>query len=291
MPLPAIASASMQAIGSFAGAYAQERANKRNMDFQWKMWNANNEYNTPLNQRLRMEAAGFNPALMYGNGSVDNTSRPMGGVDIKPVNPVAGLADSISTYYQMQIAELQAQNLKKDLQVKDTNILANTSNALNKDSQTATNKFRLDQLDRNKDTVNQQMLENLTFSQMRNLNLFNENSLFPLKKESLDLSNTKTLNEINQIKASTKAIDLDNVAREINNTALPARVKIETLTLMRNYKNAILDSNLKKADIMLKAYEMRLNKFNLTKSDNAILKDLIQSLKTNSNSIKANYEK
>ncbi len=39
-----------------------------------EMWNRNNEYNTPSAQRERMEAAGFNPNLVYGHGSVVNTS-------------------------------------------------------------------------------------------------------------------------------------------------------------------------------------------------------------------------
>ncbi len=39
-----------------------------------EMWNRQNDYNTPLNQRNRMVAAGFNPNLVYGHGSVVNTA-------------------------------------------------------------------------------------------------------------------------------------------------------------------------------------------------------------------------
>lgn len=39
------------------------------------MWNANNEYNTPKNQMARLQDAGLNPNLVYGNGDVvGNTS-------------------------------------------------------------------------------------------------------------------------------------------------------------------------------------------------------------------------
>lgn len=41
-----------------------------------KMWNLQNEYNTPANQRKRMEEAGLNPALMY-KGAPVNTSQTM----------------------------------------------------------------------------------------------------------------------------------------------------------------------------------------------------------------------
>lgn len=47
--------------------------------FSWKMWNANNAYNHPKEQVKRLEEAGLNPMLVYGNGSVaGNTSSAVG---------------------------------------------------------------------------------------------------------------------------------------------------------------------------------------------------------------------
>ncbi|QXN74988.1 DNA pilot protein [Microvirus mar1] len=38
-----------------------------------EMWNRQNTYNSPLNQMQRLEAAGLNPNLVYGNGVTGNT--------------------------------------------------------------------------------------------------------------------------------------------------------------------------------------------------------------------------
>lgn len=39
-------------------------------DKAYKLWEQQQEYNSPLNQRKRMEAAGFNPYMMVGNGGI-----------------------------------------------------------------------------------------------------------------------------------------------------------------------------------------------------------------------------
>lgn len=56
-------------------------------DHQLDFWNVQNEYNTPANQRKRLEAAGLNPALMYGAGQGGNVA---GGLSSVP-NPSVGL--------------------------------------------------------------------------------------------------------------------------------------------------------------------------------------------------------
>ena len=53
---------------------AQRRENQKNRDFQREMWNANNEYNKPINQMARLEEAGINPHLAYSNGQPMNVS-------------------------------------------------------------------------------------------------------------------------------------------------------------------------------------------------------------------------
>lgn len=80
-------------IGSnIFNAYMQNKMNRESQDFSKsmyhqgfrdnvKLWNMNNEYNSPEMQRSRLENAGLNPALMYGGsgggGAVSQT--PQGG--------------------------------------------------------------------------------------------------------------------------------------------------------------------------------------------------------------------
>lgn len=68
-------------LSNIFGSHSQDKTNENQMklaEYQYskalEMWNRNNEYNTPSAQRERMEAAGFNPNLVYGHGSVVNTS-------------------------------------------------------------------------------------------------------------------------------------------------------------------------------------------------------------------------
>ena len=47
---------------------------ERQIDEQWKMWNAENEYNSASAQRQRIEEAGLNPYMMMSGGSAGTAS-------------------------------------------------------------------------------------------------------------------------------------------------------------------------------------------------------------------------
>lgn len=65
-------------IGSYFSQRATNRANQRMMReqnaFEERMWNLQNEYNTPANQMKRLLNAGLNPDLMYQNGTMGNSA-------------------------------------------------------------------------------------------------------------------------------------------------------------------------------------------------------------------------
>ena len=68
------ASGLVQGLSSIGG---QRSANQTNIQLareqrEWdlEMWNRQNEYNLPKNQMARLSAAGLNPNLVYGSGSV-----------------------------------------------------------------------------------------------------------------------------------------------------------------------------------------------------------------------------
>lgn len=86
----AVIGAGISAIGSLLGNQMQNNANsnlnRENQLFQsgmlheqqnWseKMWNKENEYNTPLAQRERLREAGFNPWISGSGGSMSNVSQ------------------------------------------------------------------------------------------------------------------------------------------------------------------------------------------------------------------------
>lgn len=63
-------------FSGISNAVGQRRQFKRQLqlqqnefDFNRQMWNEQNEYNTPSAQMARLQEAGLNPRLIYGNGS------------------------------------------------------------------------------------------------------------------------------------------------------------------------------------------------------------------------------
>lgn len=112
-------------ISGITGAIAQDSANETNLqlsrenrDWQEKMWNLNNEYNTPANQIERLKAAGLNPNLMYGQGTVGNSSSPASGVATPRVNPVnymqglVGIPDAMLKVQQAKLLDAQRKKVE-----------------------------------------------------------------------------------------------------------------------------------------------------------------------------------
>lgn len=49
--------------------YNSRKAAKKQYNYQMAFWQANNDYNSPNSQMQRLEEAGLNPNLVYGNGA------------------------------------------------------------------------------------------------------------------------------------------------------------------------------------------------------------------------------
>ena len=61
-----------------------ERAYQRDIDF----WNMQNQYNSPEAQRQRLEEAGFNPNMAFGNGVKATTGNASGNVSMNPAQAI-----------------------------------------------------------------------------------------------------------------------------------------------------------------------------------------------------------
>ena len=105
--------------------------NQANQMYAKKMWDAQNEYNTPFNQAQRLRAAGLNPYLaMQNDGSVgqaQSASTPAGSVDTSSGQVDASLAASRNALYgtigntlQSAFANVVQQKMA-DAQVKKIN--------------------------------------------------------------------------------------------------------------------------------------------------------------------------
>lgn len=87
----------------------QSNENQLNRDWQEAMWNKQNEYNTPANQRKLAEEAGYNPYLLgaqnlnSGAGSAGSPSMvsPPSTAHVNPVNPLGAVSDTVSSLLPM----------------------------------------------------------------------------------------------------------------------------------------------------------------------------------------------
>lgn len=118
-----MASSAIGAIGDFftGGASARkqyqyqsklmDKQNQQQIDF-WKM---NNEYNTPFNQRSRLEQAGLNPDLMYGgSGNMYQSQMPGAASGSAPNVDYGSFSDNLRFAMQAQVMDAQVSKIEQE---------------------------------------------------------------------------------------------------------------------------------------------------------------------------------
>lgn len=118
-----MAASAIGAIGNFftGGASARkqyqyqsklmDKQNQQQIDF-WKM---NNEYNTPFNQRARLEQAGLNPDLMYGgSGNMYQSQMPGVASGSAPNVDYGSFSDNLRFAMQAQVMDAQVSKIEQE---------------------------------------------------------------------------------------------------------------------------------------------------------------------------------
>lgn len=118
-----MATSAIGAIGNFftGGASARkqyqyqsklmDKQNQQQIDF-WKM---NNEYNTPFNQRARLEQAGLNPDLMYGgSGNMYQSQMPGAASGSAPNVDYGSFSDNLRFAMQAQVMDAQVSKIEME---------------------------------------------------------------------------------------------------------------------------------------------------------------------------------
>lgn len=152
----------------------QDKWNLINIDQSWKMWDATNAYNTPMEQRRRMELAGFNPNLAYGSGSIANTANQGNVADGKVIENTSGkdigegINQGLQNYANMTMQRAQLRDLEKNQEVKDAQIALTKAQELKTMTDTDTSKFNLGRDTELRDNYIQQQKEQLTKRQLDN---------------------------------------------------------------------------------------------------------------------------
>jgi hypothetical protein len=108
------------------GRARKERKHQFRMaEYQWskdlEMWNKQNEYNTPQNQVKRIQDAGLNKNMMYGQGTVANTSQQTPKYQA-PTVKYRGIEPSdvqgvLGSFQDVQLKTAQTNNLRAQTEI------------------------------------------------------------------------------------------------------------------------------------------------------------------------------
>jgi len=156
--VPAIIGAGAALVGQGINAMSQSGMNKATRQWNEKMyerqkwdnmemWDIQNRYNTPQAQMQRMQDAGLNPNLMYGQGSVGNaTSAPdvPHAMPYSPKTPEFDLGLVADNYFNIAT---QQQRLANDKQVGTNLQMQNALMAEELTRKKLDNKFTVDTWD------------------------------------------------------------------------------------------------------------------------------------------------
>lgn len=127
MAAPAVVAAGIQAGAALVGAGAnyaataaknrrqykyQERAMREQQRLNIEAWNLQNAYNSPQATMERLQAAGLNPRLIYGDGaSAGGAAGPLQAPEapVKQASQLPGNIPDLLTYYQIRQMDAQYQ--------------------------------------------------------------------------------------------------------------------------------------------------------------------------------------
>ncbi|AXH76669.1 MAG: DNA pilot protein [Microviridae sp.] len=108
-----------QAKSNLRSRQFAEEWNFRQREWALQDWNMQNEYNSPVEQRKRMIAAGMNPALMYGQGGSSGLSAPVRSSPTEGYRPQPHQVDGVGQLAAIyDIIKTQAQTNLVDAQTK-----------------------------------------------------------------------------------------------------------------------------------------------------------------------------
>jgi hypothetical protein len=256
--------AGLSALDSITGYSA-----KRQAELDWKQWKRQfdyaADYNTPLNQRQRMVDANFNPSLMLG-GSLQNTYTPgpqMGKATVtKPGEAISSTIPLLAQYQGIANAKAQEENTRADTQLKEQEWRQNDiTNPINSD-------FLQSRLQGQQYKNEYQRIVNA-----------NQQDVYDLSKEGLDLKNQQTKKFISQMDTRFRtdiAKDLAAIRNIKKDTQLKEsqRTGITSQNILRKAQTSLTqsqDTNTR-LDSAIKALEMNMRKEGTSYSDNAVMR-------------------
>ena len=210
------------------------------MQNSWNLaqWRRENAYNTPSAQKSRLEAAGLNADLMYGNGTLQNVAAsspqmtagaPSPHTDWSAFNPYTpitpGVSHAVDAYLDSQLKQAQINKLNSETEGQDI-----TNDILTSDA-----KFR--------DAINQGQLDtaystiHLQGVQSRTTEKLSEQEIKESQQRIMKLDADVRLIDT-QIKEIYNSIKNDNARLEIEKALSEANIKKAAASANLDYASA-----------------------------------------------------
>lgn len=254
-------------IGLVGGMFSGQKANKTNLkiaretnaanfrlaqyqaDQNLKLWNLNNEYNTPLAQMERYQQAGLNPHLIYGNGSASagNSGSPAASFDrptmVAPKQDYSYIPNAIQAAMNGLMSTAAVQKTNSETAINYQNL-----ENLQKDSAIKELLIIKQQLDNATTRTEQKYLERMLEAKISNLdsgtNLNSANTFLANARAKTE----RVLRPIreSELTQQVRGIILDNIGKEQENSF---RVKIASArisSLLADAESSRANANLLK---------------------------------------------
>lgn len=272
-----IAAAGMGLMDFGSQIYAQEKGwsnQKAMMKWQEEMWNKQNEYNKPINQRARLEEGGFNPHLMYGTGSLANTAGSVGSPptpNMKYVNMAQSAQRALEAYQTQTSVDLAKESMQLEKEkfqqqkyvdfFKMANINADT---LTKGLSLESGSFDLN-LKKKLEANNVQMSNNM----LKDLELKLKQGKTNLDQQIDKFNYDKTLRpyETQSKKYQADITKSDAFMKFIEANNLPAIQRVRLQQMVREYTNAVESNHRANVDNLINKMRYLLERERLTKDE------------------------
>lgn len=262
-----------------AGSALNHKYNKEMADYQFdknlEMWRTQNEYNSPSAQRERLEAAGLNPALMYGGGATSTgNSNSTPSYQMNPIDIMGTLQNAMMTDMQMKqmAANIDKTEAETDLtksQTEGQNISntyasplaeANINNIL---QQTATGKSQ--------ESLNYEQVKGVQVNMSEALSRIkvNDETIAKMRLEGLDIQKSTELKDLQKAMYPLQAALL----REQAETERASQYNLTSHGDLAQYQG---DSILAKLPLELLNIEAGTSKL-LSETNNITLEGIMQS--------------
>lgn len=228
MPFPIIPVAA--GLASLAGTLATNiSARKRQKTQQAQdvaFWEKQNEYNNPQNQMRRLQTAGLNPNLVYGQsaGGAAGHAEQLKTPDVDPssnrfIDP-SGMMQTIGQYADYGVKQAQTDNLKANTQVAQENAILTAQKSYGEGVRNAQTRFDLNLAEELRNTSLEASRE-----QLRKLKIDNQYTLNQNERSNISTA-TNTAEAVERIlsqrtgreltKAQTANIRADNELKELD---------------------------------------------------------------------------